>query len=130
MKELILSNSITSNILIVAVGFCSGIISGLGIGGGAILIPAILFLSDISQQQAQGINLIFFLPTAIMAIFIHNKSNLILWDKTKKIASYGLIGAILGSLLAINIEPNLLKKIFAGFLFIMGLKEVLVKNKT
>lgn len=130
MKELLLSNSITSNILIVAVGFCSGIISGLGIGGGAILIPAILFLSDISQQQAQGINLVFFLPTAIMAIFIHNKSNLILWDKTKKIASYGLIGAILGSLLAINIEPTLLKKIFAVFLFIMGLKEVLVKNKT
>ena len=36
------------------VGFCSGIISGMGIGGGTILIPALLFLTDITQQQAQG----------------------------------------------------------------------------
>ena len=55
------------------IGFLSGIISGMGIGGGTILIPALLFLTDITQQQAQGINLIYFIPTALTALMTHQK---------------------------------------------------------
>ena len=50
-------------------GFLSGIISGLGIGGGVILIPLLAIFTSLSQHQAQGINLAYFLPTAVAAPF-------------------------------------------------------------
>ena len=59
---------------VAAIGFFSGIISGMGIGGGTILIPALLFLTEVNQQQAQGVNLIYFIPTAVMALITHRKN--------------------------------------------------------
>ena len=48
-------------IWVIVIGIVSGMISGMGIGGGTILIPALLFLQDMNQQQAQGINIIYFI---------------------------------------------------------------------
>lgn len=59
---------------VAAIGFFSGIISGMGIGGGTILIPALLFLTEVNQQQAQGVNLIYFIPTAVVALITHRKN--------------------------------------------------------
>lgn len=115
-------------IWVILIGFFAGIISGMGIGGGTILIPAITIVLDITQHQAQGINLLFFLPTAIVAIIIHNKSNRIEWKTSKKISLYGVIGAIIGSFIAINLDAEILKKLFGGFLIFMGIKEILFKK--
>ena len=51
-------------------GLLAGIVSGMGIGGGAILIPVILWVTDVTQQQAQGVNLLYFLPTAAVALAV------------------------------------------------------------
>ena len=51
----------------------SGILGGMGIGGGTILIPVLTFFTDYTQQQIQGINLIYFIPSAAMAVIIHLK---------------------------------------------------------
>lgn len=59
--------------LTVIIGFLSGIISGMGIGGGAILIPALILTYGIEQKLAQGINLVYFLPTAVIALIVHIK---------------------------------------------------------
>lgn len=115
-------------ILVVIIGFFAGIISGMGIGGGAILIPALTFAMEITQHEAQGVNLLFFLPTAVVAVFIHNKAHRIDWSTTKTISFWGILGAVLGSILAINLEADILRKLFGGFLFIMGVREVLVKK--
>ena len=61
-------------IWVIVIGIVSGMISGMGIGGGTILIPALLFLQDMNQQQAQGINLIYFIPTAVIALITHIKN--------------------------------------------------------
>ena len=111
------------------VGFCSGIISGMGIGGGTILIPALLFLTDINQQQAQGINLIYFIPTAITALITHQKKGSLDWKTAKPLAAMGLAGAAAGAFLAVSLESELLRKIFGGFLFLMGLSEIFKKRK-
>ncbi len=113
---------------IILVGFFAGIISAMGIGGGTILIPAFLFLFDFTQTQVQGINLLFFLPTATIALYIHNKNQVIDWGRAKPITLYGIIGAILGSWLALSLEATFLKKIFASFLFVMGVRELLTKE--
>ena len=116
-------------IWVVVVGFFAGIISGMGIGGGTILIPALIFMLDLNQHQVQGINLLYFIPTAIIALVIHNKNKNVLWTKTKPIAIYGLLGAIGGAFLAISLDPTLLKKLFGGFLFLMGLREIFTKKE-
>lgn len=111
------------------VGFCAGIISGMGIGGGTILIPALLFLTDITQQQAQGVNLIYFIPTAITALITHQKKGNLDWKTAKPLAVLGLAGAVAGAFLAVSLESELLRKIFGGFLFLMGLSEIFKKKK-
>lgn len=116
-------------IWVAVVGFCSGIISGMGIGGGTILIPALLFLTDITQQQAQGINLVYFIPTAVTALITHQKKGNLNWKIAKPLAVLGLAGAAAGAFLAVSLESELLRKIFGGFLFLMGLSEIFKKEK-
>ena len=111
------------------VGFCSGIISGMGIGGGTILIPALLFYTDITQQQAQGVNLIYFVPTAITALITHQKKGNLDWKTAKPLAVLGLTGAAAGAFLAVSLESEILRRIFGGFLFLMGLSEIFKKKK-
>ena len=111
------------------VGFCSGIISGMGIGGGTILIPALLFFTDITQQQAQGVNLIYFVPTAITALITHQKKGNLDWKTAKPLAVLGLAGAAAGAFLAVSLESEILRRIFGGFLFLMGLSEMFKKKK-
>lgn len=111
------------------IGFCSGIISGMGIGGGTILIPALLFFTGIDQQQAQGVNLIYFIPTAITALITHQKKGNLDWKMAKPLAVMGLAGAAAGAFLAVSLESELLRKIFGGFLFLMGLSEIFKKEK-
>lgn len=115
-------------IWIVVIGFASGIISGMGIGGGTILIPALIFLLHLNQHQAQGVNLIYFIPTAIVALITHTKNKNVLWKTTKPLAILGLAGAAAGSFLAVSMDADLLRKIFGGFLFFMGLSEVFKKK--
>ena len=113
--------------MMVVIGFASGIISGMGIGGGAILIPALCFLMDMPQQQAQMINLLFFIPTATFALIKHRKEGNVDFKVAKPVIFYGIIGAIIGSMVAVNMEGDLLKKFFGGFLFFMGIWEFFKK---
>lgn len=111
------------------VGLISGVISGMGIGGGVILIPALTLFFDFEQKVAQNINLLYFIPTAIIAIFIHNKNKNIEKQGLFKIIIFGIVGAILGSLIAINLKGEILRKIFGWFLLFMGLSEIFKKEK-
>lgn len=111
------------------VGALSGIISGMGIGGGVILIPALTLIFGIEQKVAQNINLLYFIPTAIIAIFIHSKNKTIEKEGLFKIIIFGIIGAIIGSLIAINLKGEILRKIFGWFLVVMGISEILKKEK-
>lgn len=112
------------------IGFCAGIISGMGIGGGTILIPALLFLVDISQHQAQGINLLYFIPTALVALFIHRKAGNLSGAVAKPLVLFGLLGAAAGAFLAVSLQSELLRKLFGGFLCLMGLREIFKKEQS
>lgn len=105
-------------------GFLSGIISGMGIGGGAILIPALTIFAGVSQKTAQGINLTYFIPTAIAAIIVHIKNKSIDIKKAAVLGVCGLPGAIGGAILAASISGDGLRRMFGIFLFIVGLYEI------
>lgn len=101
----------------------------MGIGGGTILIPTLVFFLGVEQQIAQSVNLLSFIPLSIVAIITHLKSKNI----DIKVALYliipGLIGAALGSLIAVSLSSNYLKKIFGVFLLIMGIYQICCKEK-
>ncbi|MCL2577534.1 MAG: sulfite exporter TauE/SafE family protein [Defluviitaleaceae bacterium] len=108
----------------ILVGLASGIISGMGIGGGAILIPALTIFLDIGQQKAQNINLLYFLPTALFAIFVHKKNGNIEKKGLPSLILWGIPGAITGALIAVKIDANYLRKGFAVFLLMMAAYEL------
>lgn len=110
-------------------GFAAGIISGMGIGGGTILIPALSIFLSIDQHTAQGVNLLYFIPTAVVALFVHIKNKAIDYKIAIPIILSGIAGAIGGSALALVIHAKLLKKLFGGFLFFMGIYEICKKDK-
>ncbi len=105
----------------VLIGFISGIISGMGIGGGAILIPALVLLRDVPQQTAQGINLVYFIPTAICALIVHIKKKNVEIKSALIMGGTGAIGAVAGSLIARGLEDNFLRRIFGIFLLFIGI---------
>ncbi len=109
------------------IGLTAGIISGMGIGGGTILIPALDIFYDIEQQVAQSINLIYFIPTAICALIIHIKNKNVATKFFWKTIFTAIIGSVLGSLLAIKIKATILRKIFGLFLLIIGISEFFSK---
>lgn len=115
--------------ILTLIGFLSGIISGMGIGGGTILIPSLVIFYNLKQQHAQGVNLIVFLPVAIIALITHYKKGNIDFSFAKLIILGGIVGAIIGSILAIRIEPLKLKKYFGFFLLIIGTYELLKKKE-
>lgn len=115
--------------LILIIGFVSGIISGMGIGGGTLLIPALVFIVGTKQQIAQSINLIVFIPSAIAALIVHARKHNIEKGLLLKLAITGCAGAVAGSLLAVNLDSDLLKKFFGVFLFIVGVYEITSKCK-
>ena len=110
------------------IGLLSGIISGMGIGGGAILIPSLVFFSSLEQQEAQGINLMVFVPVAIVALIVHAKEKNIDFKYAKWIILGGIGGAMIGSLLAMKINPDSLRKYFGIFLLFIGIYEFFKKK--
>ncbi len=111
--------------ILILTGLASGIISGMGIGGGTVLIPALTILVGIDQKTAQAINLIYFIPTAAVALVNHFKNGRIEKKAALKIVPIGVAGAIIGSFIAMRVNPGLLRKCFGVFLGIMGILEII-----
>lgn len=111
---------------LVLAGMAGGIIGGMGMGGGTLLIPIITIFLNVPQHIAQWINLIAFVPMAIIAIIIHLKHHLIKYKKILPIIIPAIITAILASFLAVKAEAQLLKKLFGVFLIIMAMYSLIM----
>ena len=108
----------------IPIGFISGIVSGTGMGGGTILIFLLTFILGMEQHIAQATNLIFFIPTSIVAIIVNLKNKNIDMKLAILISLFGILGAIIGANISINTDVNLLKKIFGYFLAGMAINEI------
>lgn len=115
--------------LLFFIGMAAGIVSGMGIGGGAILIPALVIFAKPDQHVAQSVNLLFFIPTAVTALIVHIRNKRINYKMAFPIIISGLVGAYIGSRLAISLPGNVLKKIFGVFLLVLGIYETIRKEK-
>ena len=114
-------------------GIIAGIVSGTGMGGGTILILILSIFIGINQHIAQGTNIVFFIPTSIVAIITTMKEKIINWEVGIPIAISGIIGAIIGANLSAKINVINLKRYFGIFLIIITIYEIYtlfeLKNK-
>lgn len=116
-------------LIIIIIGLLAGMLSGLvGIGGGIILVPALLYFLNYTQHQAQGTSLgVLTLPVVIVAFLKYysdcKKMGVPIDIKVIGLLAIGfLVGGFFGSSLALKLDKELLKKIFAIVLLLMGLK--------
>ena len=113
----------------VLMGTVLGFLSGLGIGGGSLLILWLTLVLGMEPAIARGINLLFFLPAAAIACFFRWKQGCIQWKLLLPAIAGGCISAVLCSMLSLRMDMELLKKLFGGLLIVTGLRELFYRQK-
>ncbi len=108
----------------IAAGLVCGVISGLGIGGGSILMVWMTAVAGLAQRTAQGINLLYFLPTAAASLLLHLKNRMVDWHTAIPAAICGSITAILSASIAQRMDTALLRRFFGVFLLVVGATEL------
>jgi uncharacterized membrane protein YfcA len=116
--------SVTTILIICVLGLVTGFMAGmLGIGGGIIVIPALVMIMGFTQQGAQGTSLAMMLPpVGIFAVMNYYKAGHVDLKVAAILACVFIIGSIFGSKLAVKIPQDVLKKVFGGFLFLVAIK--------
>ena len=94
--------------LIAIIGFFAGIIGGMGMGGGTILIPALILFASIDPKIAQSTNLLSSIPMTIAALYIHIKKKNVDFELVLPIVLFGIVGAFFGSTLAEYLSSDIL----------------------
>ena len=110
-------------------GFLCGVLSGMGIGGGTLLMVWLTAVAGMSSVEAQGINLLYFLPAAAAALPAHRKNGLLEKKVILPAILSGLCAAACTALLVNLLDTRLLRKLFGVFLLNIGLRELFRKEK-
>lgn len=105
----------------VLIGIVSGIVGGLGMGGGTVLILLLSVFFNMEQHIAQSTNVIFFVPTAIAAIIVSLKNKNVSLKIAVPICLWGIIGAFIGAYVATHMNMGMLKRCFGGFLILIAI---------
>jgi uncharacterized protein len=121
--------SLGHGVLYIIVGLAAGMLSGLvGIGGGVLIIPALVLLFGFTQQQAQGTTLAMLIPPiGILAAWTYYKQGLVNLPAAGMLIIGFVGGGYLGAKLAVSLDNETVGRIFGVFLVLLGLKLVLVR---
>ncbi|MCL2884740.1 MAG: sulfite exporter TauE/SafE family protein [Oscillospiraceae bacterium] len=112
-----------------AVGLLTGVVSGLGIGGGTLLMLYITSFTDVPQQGAAGINLLYFVCCAPAAIVGHIKNKLIDGKAVLWAAVVGVAASLLGAWLSGVVPVDWLRRGFGALLLVIGVRELFAKKE-
>lgn len=120
--------TITTIILLLLIGLAAGMLSGMvGVGGGIIIVPALVYFLAFSQKSAQGTSLgILLLPVGILAVSQYYKQGFIDVKVVLMVSGGFLIGGYFGSKLAVVLPESTLKKIFALMLILTAIKMLFI----
>ena len=108
-------------IIPVLAGFGTGILSAWGVGGGTLLLLIMTLFLGVDQTTAQGINLLYFLPTAGMGLLFHRKNGLLDKQVIRRAVPVGLPAAAVAAWLANAVDVAILRKPFGVFLLFVGM---------
>lgn len=111
----------TGFIWLLLAGLSSGVVGGMGMGGGTLLIPILTIFLAFPQKNAQAINLFVFIPMAIVSLIVHIHNKLVDFKVGVPIILTGTLFSVAGSILAEYVSNDILRKIFGGFLLAVGI---------
>lgn len=115
--------------VIFLVGTVLGFLSGLGIGGGSLLILWLTFADNMNPSTARGINLLFFIPSAVIAILFRHKQGKLDLSIILPAVISGMTTAAVSTFLFPNMDGIILKKLFGILLLAAGIRELFYKKK-
>ena len=108
---------------LLAIGVAAGFLAGLlGIGGGVLLVPAMVLLLGFDQHVAQGTSLLVIIPAALIGSWTHHRRGRLVLRDAAFVAAGGILGAAAGSLFALSIDDDLLQRLFAVLLFVTAIR--------
>lgn len=115
---------ISTLIMVLAIGLFSGVVAGMvGVGGGIVIIPALVFFLGFSQGTAQGTSLAMMLPPiGVLAAINYAKAGMVDWKVAMIMAAAFIIGGWAGSKLAITLPEMAMKRIFAVLLVVAAVR--------
>lgn len=105
-------------------GSVTGLLSAFGLGGGTLLLLWLTLFAQVEQQSAQAVNLLYFLPVSASSLPSHLKNGYLEKEAVLWAAAAGTVTAAAAAFLATGLETSLLRKLFGGYLLIMGLVEL------
>ena len=113
--------------VIIAVSIALGFLAGIGVGGGSLLILWLTLVLGMEHPQARLINLLFFLPSALIASFFRWKQGKLDIRKVLPAIIAGCAAAGICSFFSARLDMEVLKKLFGGLLLITGIRELMYK---
>ena len=116
--------TITTLLILLAVGLFAGFLSGMvGIGGGIIIVPVLVYFLGFSQHQAQGTTLfMFLLPIGILGVMNYHKQGFVDYKTALIICTTFVFGSYFGSKLSISLDQKTIKQIFGVIIVLLGIK--------
>ncbi|MBO5836553.1 MAG: TSUP family transporter [Oscillospiraceae bacterium] len=115
--------------VVIIIGTVLGFLAGLGVGGGTLLILWLTLVINTDQSIARSINLLFFIPCAIVSSVFRWKQGALDFKRILPAIFAGCIGAAIFSLISKQLDISLLKKLFGFLLLITGTRELLYRSK-
>lgn len=116
-------------LILLAVGLAAGFLSGMvGIGGGIIIVPVLVYFLGFTQHQAQGTTLfMFLLPIGILGVMNYHKQGYVDYKTALIICTTFVFGSYIGSKLSISLDQKTVKQIFGAIIILLGTKMLLGK---
>ena len=106
-----------------------GFLAGLGVGGGSLLMLWLTLIVDMPYESARTVNLLFFLPSALISSWFRRTQGILQVKKLQKPILAGLIFAAIGSIIGQYLDTQLLKKFFGALLIITGVRELFYRPR-
>ncbi len=115
--------------LLIVIGFIAGIVGGsLGVGGGIIIVPALVFLFGLTQHHAQGTSLaVLLFPIGILAVLNYTKNGYVNYKFAIILMLAFILGSYIGSEISVHLPAKTLKKAFGIFMLVVSLKMIIGK---
>ena len=114
----------TTILLLIIIGLVAGTLGGMvGLGGGIILIPALILIMKLDQQTAQGTSIAIMLPPiGLFAVYNYYKAGYVNIKYAFVIAMAFMVGGYFGSVLALKLSPDVMRKVFSVILVVIAIK--------
>ncbi len=114
---------------LLAIGLTAGTLAGLlGIGGGLLMVPAMVLITGFDQHVAQGTSLLVIIPAAAVGSFTHHRHKRLALRDAAALAIGGVLGALLGSITALSLDEELLRRFFAVLLLLIAARMLMTRS--